>query len=429
MKRPWELPVRGTRRPTQPTPPAMPPFPRRRPSRGPLGSPPGIILLALAPLLGVGGCSSSAPEAPGNPGLPSEALPPSEVEVVIVATGLEHPWGMAFLPGDEGILVTERPGRLRRVLPDGSVSPPLSGVPPVLAMGQAGLLDVALPPSFPETRYVYLTLAHPDPERGPAHATTALARGRLEGEGLVDTELLFVADAWAYGGRHMGSRVVFDGQGHLYLSVGDRGQDARAGEPGDHAGTTVRLLEDGGIPPDNPYVGEEGVAPGVYSYGHRNAQGMVVHPETGAIWQHEHGPRGGDEINRIRPGRNYGWPRVSFGRQYDFRGIPDPEPGEGFELPLLHWSPSIAPSGMAFYTGDAFPDWRGDLFVGALAGRHLHRVRFEGETPVAWERLLEDRGDRIRDVRSGPDGFLYLLVDASDGALLRLEPAGGRVAP
>jgi aldose sugar dehydrogenase len=390
----------------------------------------GTMAVAFAAMaLGVGGCSSAAPEAPGSPPLPAEAHTSLAVEVIPVATGLEHPWGMAFLPGNEGILVTERPGRLRRIGPDGSVSEPLAGVPSVVAQGQGGLLDVALPPSFPETRFVYLTLAHADPDPGSERVTTALARGRLEGGGLVDTELLFVADAWAPGGRHLGSRIVFDGRGHLYLSVGDRGQDARAADPGDHAGTTVRLREDGSIPPDNPFVGVEGVAPEVYSFGHRNAQGMVVHPVTGAIWQHEHGPRGGDEINRIRPGRDYGWPRVSFGRQYDFRGIPNPEPGDGFELPVLHWSPSIAPSGMAFYDGDAFPEWQGDLFVGALAGRHLQRIRLDGETPVAWERLLEDRGERIRDVRSGPDGFLYLLVDASEGSLLRLEPAGDRVAP
>jgi aldose sugar dehydrogenase len=376
---------------------------------------------ALVPVVVVAlmGCSAAAPEAVENPSL-SQAVESSSgaFRVVSVAEGLEHPWGMAFLPDGEGILVTERAGRLRLVR-EGELDPrPLSGVPTVHARGQGGLLDVALHPDFPRTRWVYLTYSRP----GPAGATTALARGRLEEGGLADTEDLFVADAWSTDGRHFGSRIVFDGEGHLYLSVGDRGEGERAGDPADHAGTTLRLLEDGGVPEDNPFVGRAEVRPEIFSFGHRNAQGMVIHPGTGEIWQHEHGPRGGDEINILRAGADYGWPRFSFGNHYNLLRIPDPEPGLGIELPILHWTPSIAPSGMTIYTGDAFPDWTGDLFVGALAGRHLQRIRLDGASPVGWERLLEDRGSRIRDVRTGPDGLLYLLEDEADAEVIRLEP-------
>jgi len=391
------------------------------PARPARAARPTRATLALPLLALLTGCSSSGsgPEAPGNPALAqsgeSSAVP---VRVVSVVQGLEHPWGLAFLPDGEGILVTERPGRLRLVGEEGLRPDPISGIPEVHAQGQGGLLDVALHPEFARTRWVYLTYSKP----GNGGVTTALARGRLEGGALVDTEDLFVADAWGTGGRHFGSRIVFDGEGHLYLSIGDRGEGDRAGDPSDHAGTTLRLLEDGGIPRDNPFLGESDIQPQVFSYGHRNAQGMDIHPETGAIWQHEHGPRGGDELHLLRPGGNYGWPDSSFGNHYNLLRIPDPDPRGDSELPLLHWTPSIAPSGMTFYTGDAFPQWRGDLFVGALAGRHLQRIRFEGITPVAWERLLEDRGQRIRDVRTGPDGLLYLLVDAGDGELLRLEP-------
>jgi aldose sugar dehydrogenase len=394
---------------------------RPPPARSARPTPRARWTLALPMLALVSGCSSSGsgPEAPGNPTLAQASeSSPIAVRVVTVAQGLEHPWGLAFLPNGEGILVTERPGRLRLMGEGGLLPDPISGIPQVHAQGQGGLLDVALHPEFARTRWVYLTYSKP----GARGATTALARGRLEGGELVDTEDLFVADAWDTGGRHFGSRIVFDGSGHLYLTVGDRGEGGRAGDPRDHAGTTLRLLEDGGVPGDNPFRGVPDIQPQIFSYGHRNAQGMAIHPETGAIWQHEHGPRGGDELHMLRRGGNYGWPDSSFGNHYNLLRIPDPDPRGDTELPLLHWTPSIAPSGMTFYTGDAFPQWRGDLFVGALAGRHLQRIRFEGITPVAWERLLEDRGQRIRDVRTGPDGLLYLLVDAGNGELLRLEP-------
>ncbi len=374
-----------------------------------------MLPLALAGLLGCGFVTDEGP--------PNERLVESGVEyqVTVFATGLDHPWGIAFLPNGEGALVTERPGRLRWIGEQGVAAEPVAGVPDVRAGGQGGLLDVALHPDFEENRWVYLTYSKP----GQRGATTAVARGRFEEGRLNDVEDVFVADAWTSGSRHFGSRVVFDREGYLWVTVGDRGEGEPAQELGNHIGTTIRLHDDGSVPSDNPFVGREDARDEIFSYGHRNAQGMAVHPESGEIWQNEHGPRGGDAVNRIVAGANYGWPDYNFGSHYNLRGIPDPEPGLGIELPLLYWTPSIAPSGMAIYGGDAFPAWRGDIFVGALAGRHLRRVRFEGTTPVEQEVLLEDHGHRIRAVVEGPDGLLYLLVDAPDAPVLQLVPEGG----
>jgi aldose sugar dehydrogenase len=344
--------------------------------------------------------------------------------VVTVAEGLAHPWGMAFLPGGE-ILVTERAGRLR-VIRNGALEPqPVAGVPEVFAERQGGLLDVALHPNFASNRLVYLSYSKP----GRRGATTAVARGRFEGNRLSGVEEVFEADAWGTGGVHFGSRLLFDRDGYLYITVGDRGEppnrgaNHRAQNRGDHAGTTIRLHDDGRVPRDNPFAGQSGARPEIYTYGNRNAQGMALHPQTGEVWQHEHGPRGGDEINRIRAGRNYGWPLVTGGINYDGSRITLRNQASGIEAPLVEWTPSIAPSGMAFYTGTHFPQWRGNIFVGALAGQHLRRVAFEGTRPVHQEQLLRGLGHRIRDVRMGPDGFLYLLVDARRAPLLRLEPA------
>ncbi len=364
------------------------------------------------------GCGLAPEQGPPNGVLAESGV---TYRVTTFATGLEHPWGIAFVPGEEAILVTERPGRLR-IIREGRLEPePVAGVPEVWAGGQGGLLDVVAHPEFEENRWIYLTYSKP----GQAGATTAVARGRLENGRLTEVEDIFVADAWDRGGRHFGSRAVFDGDGYLWVTVGDRGQEEPSQDLRNHMGTTLRLNDDGTAPADNPFVDHPDAFDEIYSYGHRNAQGMVVHPESGDIWQNEHGPRGGDVVNRIVAGANYGWPDYSFGRHYTMRGIPDPEPGTGIELPLLHWTPSIAPSGMVIYTGDAFPGWRGDLFVGALADRHLRRVRFEGTDPVEQELLLEDRGHRIRAVAEGPDGLLYLLVDASDAPILRVEPTSG----
>jgi aldose sugar dehydrogenase len=339
--------------------------------------------------------------------------------VVTVADGLVHPWGMAFLPGGD-VLITERPGRLR-ILRDGRLlAEPVRGVPEVRAVGQGGLLDVALHPEFETNRLVYLSYA-------AAHGsgvTTHVARARFEEDRLRDLEVVFRAEPAARGGRHFGSRLAFDRDGYLFVTVGDRGDMPRAQRLDDHAGSTIRLHDDGRIPEDNPFVGRRDARPEIYTYGNRNAQGMTIHPETGAVWQNEHGPRGGDEINVIRAGINYGWPVITHG--IDYSGVPIGRGithQEGMEQPLHHWTPSIAPSGMAFYTGDAFPGWRGSLFVGALARRHLARLELDGERVAHEEQLLLDLGRRIRDVRDGPDGHLWLLTDHDPGQLLRLEPA------
>jgi aldose sugar dehydrogenase len=374
----------------------------------------GIAVLAVA----VWGAGLLAPHRPAGAANAVYASAHHGYRVEVVHAGLEHPWGLAFLP-DGQLLVTERPGRLNLIDPREGTRSTVEGLPEVAATGQGGLLDVALHPQFEQTRWVYLSYA----AAGDGGYTTHVGRGRLEGAHLTDFERLFVAEPYVSGGRHFGSRLAFDRDGNLLITVGDRGHREHAQDPGNYHGTLVRLTEDGAVPEDNPFVDEGGARPEIYSYGHRNAQGLVLHPTTGEPWLHEHGPRGGDEINRPQPGLNYGWPRTTHGREYHGPRIAPPPPQEGFAPPVHHWTPSIAPSGMAFYDGEAFPRWRGDLFVGALAKRHLRRVRLDGEDVVEEEALLEDLGFRIRDVRSGPDGYLYLLPDERDTAVLRLVPA------
>jgi aldose sugar dehydrogenase len=340
--------------------------------------------------------------------------------VVTVVEGLEHPWGMAFLPGDEGILVTERPGRLRLVRDGRLVPEPIAGLPAIRGEGEGGLLDVALHPNFVENRLVYISYSKP----GPRGATTALARGRLLEGRLQALEDVFVAEAWAPAAVNYGGRIVFDGEGHVYLSVGDRRAAERARDLRDHVGTTVRLLEDGGVPPDNPFVGRPDIRPEIYTYGNRNPQGMVLDRGSGRLWQNDHGPRGGDRIHLVRPGADYGWPDVSYGDHYDGRPIPDPSPGDGTDPPVHYWNPGISPSGLTLYDGAAFPAWRGDLFSGSLVARRLVRLRLEGERVTQEERLLGEVGQRIRAVVTGPDGLIYLLLDTASAPLLRLEPAG-----
>jgi aldose sugar dehydrogenase len=334
-----------------------------------------------------------------------------------VVGGLEHPWSVAILP-DGGMLVTERPGRLRLVRPGGGEAGVVAGVPEVAARGQGGLLEVTLHPDFATNRYVYLTYSKP----GEGGATTALARGRL-GEGrLEEVRDLFVADAWSQAGAHFGSRVTFGADGKLYMTVGERGNMANAQNLGNHAGKVLRLNDDGTVPADNPLVTTEGARPEIYAYGIRSPQGLTRHPATGELWETEHGPRGGDEVNLIRPGRNYGWPVITYGINYNGNPISDITAQAGMEQPLHYWVPSIATSGLTFYTGSAFPEWRGNLFAGGLAGMHLARLDFDGTEVRATERLLDGQGWRIRDVRQGPDGMLYLVVDAPSGLLLRLTP-------
>ena len=343
------------------------------------------------------------------------------VRVNVLARGLEHPWSLAFLP-DGRMLVTERPGRLRYVAADGALDPtPIAGLPEaVAAAGQGGLHDVTLHPGFPRNRLVYLAYAG----RGAGGYGTELARGRLEGHRLTDVEVLFRALPKSRGGQHFGGRVVFDGAEHLFLTLGDRGDRPRAQDLGDHAGSIIRLGEDGGVPADNPFVPSAGARPEIFTLGNRNVQGAAMNPWTGELWTHEHGPQGGDEVNVIRAGANYGWPVVTYGRNYVFgTRIGEGTHKEGMAPPLHQWTPSIAPSGMAFYDGDKFPGWRGSLLVGALKFRLLARLEFEGERFVREERMLEDAIGRIRDVRVGPEGYVYLLSDARKGVIARLEPA------
>lgn len=338
-------------------------------------------------------------------------------KVVKVVDGLERPWSLAFLP-DGRMLVTEKEGRLR-VVKDGRLeAKPIGGLPEVTVHGQGGLHDVVLHPQFAKNQLVYLAYA----ARGEGGVGTEMARGRLAGDRLENVEVLFRQSPKGSSGNHFGGRIVFDGKGYVYLTLGDRGEMQRAQRPNDHAGSVIRLHDDGRVPKDNPFAGKEGWKPEKFTLGNRNMQGAALHPRTGELWAHEHGPQGGDEVNIIRAGKNYGWPVITYGVNYVVgTRIGEGTRKAGMEQPLHYWVPSIAPSGMAFYTGDRFPKWQGDLFVGALRDQMLVRLRFAGEKMVKEERLLKGAVGRIRDVRAGPDGFIYLL-DESAGALLRLEP-------
>lgn len=345
-----------------------------------------------------------------------------ELQLSEVVGGLEHPWALAFLPGGQGILITERPGRLRWLDAQGRLSAPLGGVPAVFARGQGGLLDVALSPSFAADRLVYLSYAEAD-ESGDK-AGTAVGRGRLKEDmsALEGFQVIFRQQPKLSEGIHFGSRLAFDPQGFLFVSLGENNQRATAQDLDKLQGKLVRLNPDGGVPADNPFVGRAGARAEIWSYGHRNPQGLALNPLSGRIWLHEHGPRGGDEINIPEKGRNYGWPLATHGVNYSFLPIPEAR-GErvaGTEPPHHVWEKSPALSGMAFYDAERFPAWRHSLFVGALADQALIRLQLDGDKVVHEERLLQGRGWRIRDVRLGPDGFLYLLTDAPDGKLLRL---------
>jgi glucose/arabinose dehydrogenase len=351
-----------------------------------------------------------------------------KIRVSVVTKGLSHPWAIAFLPGGD-MLITERGGRLR-VFRNGVLLPvAISGVPQVRTDGNGGLMDVALHPQFAENRLVYLTYTKPV---GNGMGAPALARGRLEGIALVDVRDLLVPDAYA-GNSGLNGRVVFGRDGKVYMSTGGRSQNDIANvaqDPMSLRGKILRLNDDGSVPPDNPFVGRAGYRPEIYSLGHRNTLGLIVHPTTGMIWQHENGPNGGDEINIILPGRDYGWPVLSFGRDYSGPRVSAHPTREGTESPLVVWLPAIAVAGMAVYTGNQFPAWKGNVFVGAMTeGRipgtgHLQRVVFNDRTEeVRRESMLRELRQRIREVREGPEGFLYLLTDEDDGALLRIEPA------
>lgn len=357
------------------------------------------------------------------------AVQAAPLSVRTVAQGLDHPWSLAFLP-DGTMLVTERPGRLRRVRMDGSVSRPIEGLPVVDARGQGGLLEVALDPAFTVNRRIYLSYAEPGSGAESGLNGTAVVRGTLtkDLDRLEDLRVIFRQVPKRRSSGHFGSRLVFGRDGTLFITLGDR-QLFRdeAQNPASHLGKVVRIRADGGLPADNPFLGRPGYAPEIWSLGHRNIQGAALHPETGELWTSEHGPQGGDEVNLTRAGRNYGWPRISFGCEYgspvgNCTPVGGATTAPGLEQPAAYWVPvSIAPSGMAFCTGDRYPEWRGNLFMGALAGKALWRLELQGTKVVSREPLLKDLQMRIRDVRQGPDGWLYLLTDEARGRILRLE--------
>jgi glucose/arabinose dehydrogenase len=340
------------------------------------------------------------------------------LETTVIAEGLEFPWSLAFLP-DGSFLVSEREGRLQHIAADGKTRQEITRLPPIYVSGQSGLFDIALAPDFAESRTVYFAFAGGSADEN----NTELARAQLDLDAaqLRDVEIIFHALPKTKGKAHYGGRILFMPDGTLLLTLGDRfAHRDQAQNHDNHLGTIVRLMPDGSIPPDNPFI--DGPAPEIYTHGNRNVQGIALYPDSGDVWSHEHGPRGGDEINILKSGANYGWPLVTYGREYSGLTITDKRSMDGMEDPLLQWTPSIAPSGMAFYTGDKMPQWRGDLFIGTLAGQHLRRLDIEGGRVIKQEKLLTKLETRIRDVRSGPDGYIYILTDALDGQLLRYGP-------
>jgi glucose/arabinose dehydrogenase len=354
-----------------------------------------------------------------------------DFQLVTVAEGLVNPWSMAFLPGGD-MLITERPGRLRIVRNGTLLFEPVAGVPEVLAQGQGGLLDVMPHPDFASNHLIYLSFSKPIGDG--SSATTAVVRGTFQNDSLSNVEEVFLAESRGRG--HYGSRLAFDGEGHLFISVGDRQAPSTgnleahpAQDRSNNHGTINRINDDGSIPDDNPFVGEPNIRPEIWSYGHRNPQGLIIHPETGDVWATEHGPQGGDELNLIRPGVNYGWPVVGYGVNYGSgEAIHQGTHRDGIQPPLHFWVPSIATAGMTVYTGDKFPAWRGSIFVGGMAGQQLARLAMDGQVVNVEETLLNGLG-RIRDVRSAPDGYIYVAVEDRNGnptSVYRMEPAGAR---
>ncbi|MDH4260036.1 MAG: PQQ-dependent sugar dehydrogenase [Gammaproteobacteria bacterium] len=361
--------------------------------------------------------AAAAGACQGQAGLPPKVNDRAVLETV--ATGLEHPWSLAFLP-DGRMLVTERPGRLRYVTMKGDVSEPISGVPAVYAEGQGGLLDVALDPDFSGNSMIYLAYA----ERGDGDVNgTAVARAKLDGARLTDLKVIFRQSPKVKSKHHFGSRLVFARDGNLFVTLGERNSERQSAQDlGTHLGKIVRITKDGTVPADNPFAGRAGALPEIWSLGHRNVQGATIDPATGRFWAVEHGPRGGDEVNLPEAGRNYGWPVITYGTEYSGPAIGEGTAKAGLEQPLYYWVPSIATSGMTFYTGDVHPEWKGSLFVGALAAELVARLEFGADGKVTAEERFPV-GERVRDIRQGPDGALYLVTDEDAGRLLRLTPA------
>ncbi|HAI73749.1 MAG TPA: PQQ-dependent sugar dehydrogenase [Alteromonas australica] len=339
------------------------------------------------------------------------------LESTTLAEGLVHPWGMAFLPNGD-LVVTERAGGIRVLKKDGTLTPRLSNVPEVAAVNQGGMLDITLDPDFEDNNTLYFCFSQP----GEGGSSSSVARATYADNGLSDVSVIFSAAPLIDNGFHFGCRLTFDNEGKLFVTLGDRYKYMdEAQNTNNHFGTIVRINSDGTVPTDNPFT--EGDAPEVFSYGHRNVQGVTVHPQTGKVWAMEHGPKGGDEVNLINKGANYGWPVITYGIDYSGEVISDKTHKEGMAQPWLYWDPSIAPSGMAFYTGDMFPEWEGDLLVGSLKFTHLRRVEVNNGQPADQHEYLRDNGERIRDVEIAPDGAIYLLTDAPNGKVIKLTRA------
>lgn len=372
-----------------------------------------LKIITISVLLLFAGCS----KAEGEPILQSEH---HDFKIVTITDGLNHPWSLTFLPSGD-YLVSERNGTLWRISPAGDKTE-ITGVVDVYHRGQGGLLDITPEPNFQNGGWLYYAYAAENDE-GLANTEVARARLDLENNRLTETEIIFRAEPKVEGSNHWGSRLLFALDGTLYITLGERfDYKEEAQNPHNHLGTIVRVNPDGSVPEDNPFNDGEKGDPKVFTYGNRNVQGIALHPTTGEVWAHEHGTKGGDEVNILEAGANYGWPDVTFGESYWGTEISDKTTAPGMKDPVLQWTPSIAPSGMAFYNGNKFPAWQGDLFVGALAHRHLRRLELDGERVVHQEELLTEMEDRIRDVRQGPQGYLYVLTDESNGELIRLEP-------
>jgi glucose/arabinose dehydrogenase len=373
----------------------------------------------LAAWLALGPVWPARAQAPRSP---TPAPVNGAVRVETVAKGLEHPWGLEFLP-DGRMVVTERPGRLRIVDRDGRLSEPLAGVPKVFARGQGGLLDVALSPNFAKDRLVYLSYAEP----GEGGAGTAVARGQLAERGLDKTEVIWRQAPKVNSSNHFGSRIVFRPDGTLFVTTGDRfAYREKAQDLSTTLGKIVRINPDGSAPRDNPFAGRSGARPEIWSYGHRNVQAAALHPQTAELWTGEHGARGGDELNRVEAGKNYGWPVITYGVDYSGAKIGEGTAKPGMEQPVYYWDPVIAPSGMVVYTGDAFPDWKDNIFIGSLNPGGLVSLAMKNSKVAREERYLGDLRERIRDVRQATDGSLYLLTDRGNGRVLRITPAARR---
>ena len=388
------------------------------------------ILAGLAALLVLAAQAAQAQDSRASPPLPSfpQVYETADLKIRVekVADGLANPWSLAWLPNGD-LLITERPGRLR-VFRNGALDPePIAGVPEVRVTVLGGLLEVLPHPNFAQNRILYLTYA----KGGEGTlATTALARARLEGKALKDVEEIFVAENWSNSPTNFGGRMVFGRDGKLYLAVGERQEQDRAQDTMLHGGKVLRLNEDGTAPSDNPFTGKAGYLPEIYSVGHRSPQGLAFHPTTGELWENEHGPLGGDEINIVRAGANYGWPLVTYGKNYDGTPVSDASTRAGYESPFMFWVPSIAISGLSFYTGEVLAAWKGNAFVGSMmegrtrATGHVQRITFSDDgQPIQREPILGQLRQRIRDVRPGPDGLLYVLTDQNPGVLLRIGPA------